>query len=120
MFIGVNRCNGRKYLRLVNSIRIKNSDGYAVPRQQTILNIGFLDKFDDGQPDYLERLRKSFQAGQPLIAALQPYCDDETPREKYTFSFEEGESACVGTPKLFSHVIIERILEELGLRNLFS
>jgi len=56
MFISVNRCNGRKYLRLVNSIRVKNSNGYTVPRQQTVLNIGFLDKFDDGKPDYIPSL----------------------------------------------------------------
>jgi len=120
MFISVNRVNGKKYLRLVNSIRVKNSDGYTLPRQQTVLNIGFLDKFDDRQPDYLGRLRQSFKIGQPLIEALQPYCTDKTPREKYTFHFEEGELACIGDPKLFSHMLLERILEELGLMAFFS
>jgi transposase len=84
------------------------------------LNIGFLDKFDDGQPDYLERLRQSFKTGQPLINTLKPYCNDETPREQYTFAFEEGEPLCIGDPKLFSHILIERILEELGLHSLFA
>ena len=120
MFISVNRCNGRKYLRLVNSIRVKNSNGYTVPRQQTVLNIGFLDKFDDGQPDYVGRLRKSFKSGEPLIESLLPYCEKKPPREKYTFKFEEGEPACIGNPKLFSHMLIERILEELGLNFFFS
>jgi transposase len=99
---------------------VKNSDGYTTPQQQTVFNIGFLDKFDDGKPDYVERLRKSFKAGQPLIEALQPYCIDETPREKYTFSFEEGDPACIGYPKLFSHMLIERIMEELGLQAFFA
>ena len=120
MFISVNRCNGKKYLRLVNSIRVKNSDGYTMPRQQIIFNIGFLEKFDDGQPDYLERLRKSFKVGEPLIESLKPYCEMKAPLEKYTFHYTEGEPACIGNPKLFSHVLIERILEELGLRNFFS
>ena len=120
MFIVVNRCNGKKYLRLVNSVRVKNSDGYTVPRQEIVLNIGFLEKFDDGQTDYVERLRRSFKAGQPLIRELQPYCMDKTPREKYTFTYEEGDPACIGNPKLFSHMLIERILEELGLQYFFS
>ena len=120
MFITINRVNGKKYLRLVNSIRVKNSDGYTMPRQQTVFNIGFLDKHDDGKPDYTERLRKSFKAGQPLIETLQPYCVDESPREKYTFNFEEGEPACFGNPKIFSHLLIERIMEELGLMAFFS
>ena len=120
MFIGVNRCNGKKYLRLVNSIRAKNPDGYTVPRQQTVLNIGFLDKFDDGKPDYLERLRQSFRAGKPLIKALQPYCTEVAPREKYVLNFEEGDPACIGHPTLFSHMLIERIMEELGLQTFFA
>jgi len=99
---------------------VKNSDGYTVPRQEIVLNIGFLEKFDDGQTDYVERLRRSFKAGQPLIRELQPYCMDKTPREKYTFTYEEGDPACIGNPKLFSHMLIERILEELGLQYFFS
>lgn len=120
MFISVNRCNGKKYLRLVNSIRVKNESGHTVPRQQTVFNIGFLDKFDDGQPDYLERLRKSFKIGEPLIESLKPFCEPKAPLENYTFQYTEGEPSCIGAPKLFSHVLIERILEELGLRNFFA
>ena len=120
MFIDVSRCNGRQYLRLVNSIRIKNKDGYTVPRKEVILNIGFLDKFDDGQPDYIERLRRSFRAGLPLIPSLVPYCTNESPREKYTFTFEEGNPNCIGNPKLYAHLFLERIFEELGMRNFFS
>jgi transposase len=95
-------------------------EGYTVPRQKTVLNIGFLDKFDDGFPEYLERLRKSFKIGEPLIESLSPYCEQKAPLEKYTFHYTEGEPACIGNPKLFSQVLIERVLEELGLRNFFS
>jgi transposase len=120
MFIEVFKNNGKDYLRLMKSNRIKNDKGVKVARNTAVYNIGPLSKFDDGQPDYLERLRKSFRAGFPLIAALEPYCTNETPREKYTFHFEEGEPACIGSPKLFSHMLIERILEELGLMAFFS
>ena len=120
MFIDVSKNNGKDYLRLVKSKRVKNDKGVKVPRNTVVLNIGALEKFDDGQPGYLERLRKSFRAGIPLIPALEPYCTNESPREKYTFIFEEGSPECVGTPKLYSHLFLERILEELGLRNLFS
>lgn len=120
MYIDVCRNNGKKYLRIVNAVRIKNKEGYTVPKKQVVFNIGTLDKFDDGEPDYIERLRKSFRAGQPLIPSLQPYCVDETPREKYAFNFEEGDPACIGNPKLFSHMLIERIMEELGLMAFFA
>jgi len=120
MHIEMFKNNGIDYLRLANSYRAKNDKGRKVARRTILFNIGPLAKFDDGQPDYLERLRKSFKAGQPLIEALQPYCNDENPREKYTFNFEEGDTACFGSPKIYSHILIERILEELGLRNFFA
>jgi len=120
MFIEVSKNNGKDYLRLMKSNRVKNDKGVKVARNTVIYNIGPLHKFDDGKPDYINRLRKSFKAGKPLIAVLQPYCNDESPREKYTFLFEEGETACIGSPKLFSHMLIERIMEELGLMAFFS
>jgi hypothetical protein len=120
MFIEIVKNSGKDYLRLVNSIRVKNKDGYKVSQKKVILNIGPLERFDDGQPDYLERLRKSFRTGTPLIPSLEPYCAKERPREKYAFTFEEGSPECVGAPKLYSHLFLERILEELGLRNLFA
>ena len=120
MFVEIVKNGGRDYLRLVNSIRVTNKDGYRVSQKKVILNIGYLDKFEDGQPDYLERLRRSFRAGIPLIPSLEQYCTDETPREKYTFTFEEGDPNCAGNPKLFSHLLLERILEELGMQNFFS
>ena len=120
MFIDVSKNNGKDYLRLMKSKRVKNDEGVKVPRNTVILNIGSLEKFDDGQPDYLGRLRRSFKAGQPLIPSLEQYCTGEIPREKYTFAFEEGSPECAGAPKLYSHLLLERILEELGLRNLFA
>jgi len=120
MFIDLTDNNGKPYLRLVNSVRIENEKGKKISQKKVIKSIGPLDKFDDGQPNYLERLRKSFRAGVPLIPALEPYCVVETPREKYTFTFDEGNPNCAGSPKIFSHLFLERILEELGLRNLFS
>ena len=120
MHIDVCSNNNKPYLRLVNSVRIENAAGKKVPRKQVVLNIGALDKFDDGKPDYIKRLRQSFKAGQPLIDVLEPYCEKCAPIEKYSFQFQEGDTVCFGNPKLFSHVLMERILEELGLMNFFS
>ena len=120
MFINISRNNGKPYLRLVNSIRVKNNEGFSISRNQIILNIGFLEKFDDGNPNYIERLRKSFKAGKPLIKFLEPYCSKQPVLEQYQFNYTEGETACIGHPKLFSHMLIERIMEELGLMAFFS
>ena len=120
MFVEKVKNGGKDYLRLVNSVRITNKDGYKVSQKKVVLNIGYLEKFDDGLPDYVDRLKKSFKAGVPLIPALEPYCENVKPREKYRFTFEEGDPNCAGEPKLFSHLLLERIIEELGLLSLFG
>lgn len=120
MFVEKVKNNGTDYLRLVEGVRIANKDGYKTTHKKVILNIGPLKRFDDGQPDYVDRLKKSFKAGNPLIPALLPYCDAQRPAEQYRFVINEGSPDCFGHPKLFCHVLLERILEELGLNTLFS
>ena len=120
MFIEAVQNNGKKYLRLVQSTRVTNKAGYKVSQKKVILNIGPLDRYDDGLPDYIERLKKSFKAGAPLISTLLPYCEEKNAAEIYRFSINEGSPDCFGHPKLFSGVLLERILEELGLNSFFS
>lgn len=112
--------NGKPYLRLVQSVRITKPDGKKVPQKQVVFNIGPLDRYDDGQPDYVERLKKSFKAGNPLIQELIPYCSGEKTEETYHFSIREGSPDCFGHPRLFSHLLLERILEELGIQYFFA
>ena len=119
MFVEVVQNNGNKYIRLVQSVRVTNKSGYKVSQKKVIKNIGPLDRFDDGQPDYVERLKKSFKAGDPLIPDLLPFCTENCHTETYRFSIRGGSPDCFGHPKLFSHLLLERILEELGLNTFF-
>lgn len=120
MFIEQIKNNGKPYLRLVHAVRKPNKNGDMVSTKHVLFNIGPVDRYDDGQPDYVERLKKSFKAGTPLIPALLPYCEDKKPAETYRFAIREGSPDCFGHPRLYCHLLLERILEELGLRNFFA
>lgn len=120
MFIEKIKNNGKDYLRLVHAVRKPNKDGLMVSTKKVLLNIGPLSRFDDGQPDYLERLKRSFKTGDPLIPSLRPYCTQQPPAETFRLTFQEGSPDCFGHPKFFSHLLLERILEELGLNTFFS
>ena len=115
MFVEKFLNNGIPYLRLVESQRFTNDKGIRTVRKKCIYNIGPLNRFDDGSPDYVERLKNSFKNGNPLIPELLPYCSSQPAKEKYHFDFSEGDPFCVGHPKIYSHCLIERILEELGI-----
>ena len=120
MFVECFKNNGIPYLRLVRNDRVINKKGIKTATKKVILNIGPLSRFDDGAPDYIERLKKSFKAGQPLIPSLLPYCEKTAPVESYSTPFRKGSPDCIGHPKLFSHILLEKILEELGLNTFFS
>lgn len=120
MYIEKNKNNGIDYLRLVKSQRIVNSKGIKTSTKSVVYNIGPLSRFDDGKPDYVERLKQSFKQGKPIIPELQRFCTDPLPKEHYDIHFEEGDPDCIGHPKLFSQILIERILEELGMTYYFQ
>ena len=114
MHIEVANNNGTKYLRLAHCRRGTNKKGVKTIVKQIVLNIGPLSRFDDGEPNYLERLRASFRDGRPLIDALKPYVGD-APKAKTTVTFVEGDATCIGSPKRLADVILDPVFEALGL-----
>lgn len=119
MYIDIFKNNGTEYIRLRESYRTKTAEGKVAIRKRTISNIGPLSKFDDGQPDYLERLRESFRLGNPLIPELTEYTGKKPPIEKYSIRLQEGDPECVGHPRLYSHVFLNKLFDELGLEDFF-
>lgn len=119
MYIDIFKNNGTEYIRLRESYRTKTAEGKVAIRKRTICNIGPLSKFDDGQPDYLERLRESFRLGNPLIPELTEYTGKKPPIEKYSIRLQEGDPKCVGHPQLYSHVFLDKLFDELGLEDFF-
>lgn len=119
MYIDIFKNNGTEYIRLRESYRTKTSEGKVAIRKRTICNIGPLSKFDDGQPNYLERLRESFRLGNPLIPELTEYTGKKPPMEKYTIRLQEGDPECIGHPRLYSHVFLDKLFDELGLKDFF-
>lgn len=108
--------SGKPYLRLVYMVRRLSGKGIMRSYKKVLKNLGPLDRFDDGKPDFLLRLRESFRSGHPIIPALEEYVAlQDTPPTVYNFSIKLGSEQCFAHPKLFSQVIPERIMTALGL-----
>ncbi|MBQ6518435.1 MAG: IS1634 family transposase [Anaerolineaceae bacterium] len=119
MFVEVVQNNGNKYLRLVQSVRVTNKAGYKVSQKKVVFNIGPLSKYDDGEPNYVERLKESYKEGKPLIDSLLPYVGD-APKEQYTIRIESGSKYCTATPKRFAPCILDPVFSSLGLDSLMA
>ena len=111
--------NGIERLRLVRTYRIKNANGKSVNRKEVIKSLGALSKYDDGQPDYLQRLKKSFIEKKPLIPELLQYVE-HAPKQKITVTFTEGDRYCCSSPKIFASCVLDPAFTALGLDELFA
>lgn len=118
MFIQAFVVQGKQYIRLAEAVRVKNKQGKKQSRIKIILNLGCIEKYDDGKPNYLERLRQSFKEGNPMIEILKKYTQKEA--EKYEIVFKEGESNCIGETKKGCQILIEKLIEEIGIDRLFA
>lgn len=119
MFIDKFTNNGKPYLRITQAVRRPNKHGVMVSCKKVIKNLGPLDRYDDGAPNFLERLRASFKAGNPIIPELKEYVSvATTPSASYSFTIRQGSLDCIGHPRLYAQILLERILEELGLNTL--
>ena len=119
MFVEQVQNNGNQYLRLVQSVRVTNKSGYKVSQKKVILNLGPLERFDDGQPNYVARLKQSFKDGTPLIPELLPYVEEKKP-EKYTVTFQAGDAHCFGHPRWFAPCVLDPVFSALGLDEFFA
>ena len=118
MYVELCKNNGTDYLRLVSSRRVIDKNGRKTARKKTELNIGPLSRYDDGKPRYVERLKKSFKEGHPLIPALLPFVSKQKSPEKYTVTFVEDSPDCIAHPKIASHFLLDKVFQALGLDTL--
>ena len=115
MFVECYKNHGVETLRLVEGKSGISKNGKRTVTKRVILTLGPLHRYDDGQPDYVKRLKQSFVDGNPLIDSLLPYCSPENVKKQYKFTFAAGDPHCFGETKLYAQCLIDRILEELGL-----
>lgn len=120
MFIELIKNNGTDYLRLVSSRRITDVHGNRVARKRVVLNIGPLSRFDDGEPDYLLRLRASFRDGHPLIDSLFSYVPSLYHPTLHTLNFRISTADCISHPRFFSSCLLNRLFADLGLSSFFA
>lgn len=115
MFIECYDNNGVRSLRLVSGHTCTGAKGNKYVKKTVHKALGPLSKYDDGLPDYVGRLKQSFKDGRPLIDELQPFVDPAIVGKEYKFTYREGDPECLGSAKLIAHMLLERIMEELGL-----
>jgi transposase len=82
MHIACNKSHAKPYLQVMESYSVVGENGKLIDKKRSVLSLGPLEKFDDGQPDYLKRLRQSFKDGTPIISELNGLVSEKPLRAK--------------------------------------
>ena len=81
MYIDCVTNSGKPYLRVAESYSVV-VDGVRKNRKRTVRNIGPLSRYDDGEPAFLKRLKRSFLDGSPMIDNLSDLATGERSSEE--------------------------------------
>ncbi len=112
--------SGKPYLRVAESYSAR-IDGIRVNRKRTIRNIGPLSRFDDGKPDFLKRLKKSFKDGCPIIPGLDDLVLAEAPPSKLKIELDRLDDSCsFADPKNVGYFFFDAIYDALGIYDVLN
>ena len=121
MFVECAKMKGRSpYLRVAETYRI-TENGMMKTKKRIVLNIGPLPKFDDGQPDFVGRLKKSFKDGHPIIKELEPLLSKDTTKDIVTVSFDRRDpQKCMAHPQNIGYFILDALYDALGIYDVLN
>jgi hypothetical protein len=120
MFIECFKNNGKEYLRVTEVFRDEHGTAPKC-RRRVIRNIGPLSRFDDGDPDYLGRLRQSFRDGAPIIPSLSELYGAEITRKKIRIECDpEKEGDCTCDPRNIGYFVLDGLYDALGIYDVLN
>jgi len=119
VFIECARSDRAPYLRIAETYSIKEN-GKTKIKKRIIKNVGPLSRFDDGKPNYLERLKSSFKSGCPLIEELTELAQGNPTKNIITCQFDLSEENCYSDPKNIGYFLLDGLYDSLGIYDVLS
>ncbi len=113
MHICCTKNNGIDYLQVQESC-FESINGKPKQRKRVVKNLGPLSRFDDGKPDFLYRLRKSFREGVPIIPELNDLVCSTASTIKLEFDMNELHD-CICAPKNIGYFLPDALYDALGI-----
>ena len=117
MYLDCFKCKGKPYLRIVENYTI-TENGIKKHKRKTIKNLGYLENFDDGKPEFLKRMKEQLKSGLLNIDGINP--NEFRARAKlYNNSlFSNNNSYCYLNSKNIGYFFFESIFNNLGIYDL--
>lgn len=114
MYLDCFKCKGKPYLRIVENYTIVEN-GTKKHKRKTIKNLGYLEKFDDGKPDFLKRMKEKLNNGELTIDGINPI-DFRARAKLYNNSlYPDSNAYAYLETKNIGYFFLESIFKNLGI-----
>jgi transposase len=97
-----------------------NVEGVRKNRKRVIRNIGPLSRFDDGKPEYVRRLKKSFLEGAPIIEDLNDLIAAKAVSKKVMVEFNRDDESAFSDPKNIGYFVLDALYGGLGINDVLA
>ncbi|MEG1892839.1 MAG: IS1634 family transposase [Bacilli bacterium] len=115
MYLDCFKCHGKPYLRIVENYTILDGT-IRKSKRKTIKNLGYLEKYDDGEPNFIQRMKKNLKSGNLKIDGLDP--NDFREKAKLYNGQQLFNQECYLNPKNIGYFFLESIYNKLGIYDL--
>lgn len=118
MYLDRFNCKGKPYLRIVENYTAFEN-GKKKSKRKTIKNLGYEEKFDDGQPNFYKRMKEKLKNGEFKIDGIDP--NEFRVRAKlYNNSLYKNNDNDYSylNPKNFGYFFLENIYNQLGIADI--
>ena len=114
MYLDCFKCKGKPYLRIVENYII-TANGRKKHKKKTVKNLGYLDKYDDGQPEFIQRMRERLRKGELKIDGID--ANEFRVRAKLYNNclYSNQDDYCYLNTKNIGYFFLENIYNELGI-----
>ena len=118
MYLDRFNCKGKPYLRIVENYTVLDN-GKKKLKRKTIKNLGYEEKFDDGMPNFYNRMKQKLKTGELKIDGIDP-SEFRVRAKLYNNSLysEENSNYSYLEPKNFGYFFIENIYNQLGISDI--
>lgn len=119
MHIDCRNNNGSPYLVVMESYSVI-VNGVRKNRKRVVRSVGPLSRFDDGQPDYVKRLKKSFLDGTPIIESLKDLVAVKAAPRKTSIEFNRDDESAFSDPKNTGYFLLDALYDGLGINDVLA
>lgn len=116
MHIECTKNSGKPYLRIVEG-KYTNENGKVKIKKKILKNLGPLEKFDDGKPDFLKRFRDSFKNGTlDICKEFDIELKEKNQKKILEFSPEDF----ILDSKNIGYIFLNKIYNDLGINQVLN